>query len=323
MGNRSKITSEELRGVAPEGIATNATLRRAGVSASMIAHRCRPGGPWQRLLPGVILLGRCIPTRRQQLCAAIELAGPRSVITGIDALRAHGVGVPIPRTVRLLVPSNRRLLPKAFLSVERTSRLPDPVIRNGLPFAPPARAAVDVARAATNPALLRSLVAAATEHGRCTADELRAELDAGNQRGSSAVRAALRHFDGAVATLLHRRARDLLRHAPLPPPRWNVTLYDRKRRPIGYTDAWWDEVGMAWQLCPEDLPPPRTPGSYLALSAAGVIVVRTPAGLLNDAAESTFLAAQVIKDLTAAFFAAARRPRPRLLYGCAALPNTA
>ncbi|MGH3949345.1 MAG: hypothetical protein ACRDSE_09505, partial [Pseudonocardiaceae bacterium] len=190
-----------------------------------------------------------------------------------------------------------------------------PIICDGLPFAPPARAALDIARTATDPARLRKILALVTQHGLCTAEELHHELDAGNQRGSSAVRSALGHFDAAVATLLHGRAHRLLRHVPIPAPRWNVTVYDRRRRPIGYADAWWDEIGMAWQLDTEQPPTPTGPGSHIALTAAGVIVVRTPAAALNDAANSTVGRARLIRELTSAFLAGARRPRPPLLFG--------
>lgn len=309
--------------VAPDGIATVSALRAAGVSASMIARRCRPGGPWRRLQPGVVMLSPGTATRRQLQRAAVALAGPEAVISGADALRAHGVNLPAPRSIRLLVSNQRRLLPREFVIVERTTRMPAPVVRGGLPFAPPVRAAVDAARTASDPVWLRSALALTVHHGLCTREELHAELAEGNQRGSAAVRVALGHFESALATVLHSRAHRLLRDAPLPAPRWNVTVCDRRRRPIGYADAWWDEVGVAWQLDAGGPRRPVHPKGHLAMMAAGVIVVRTPSDVLDDAIGGELARAEVIRTLTSAFLSAARRPRPPLEGRCALMPDAA
>mgnify|MGYP006976814502 FL=1 len=94
--------------IAPDGVAPVTALLRAGISHSMITRRCRAGGPWRRLLPGVVMLANSEPTRKQLLRAAITYAGPRAVITGVDALNAYGVQLPAPHTVRLLVPVEQR-----------------------------------------------------------------------------------------------------------------------------------------------------------------------------------------------------------------------
>ena len=89
---------------------------------------------WQRLLPGVVMFSRQLPTRRQRLRAALAWAGPEAVITGVDALRAHGIPLHLPPEVRLLVPVNHRLSVKDFIVVERTTRLPVPFMRDGMSF---------------------------------------------------------------------------------------------------------------------------------------------------------------------------------------------
>ncbi|MEV8393970.1 MULTISPECIES: hypothetical protein [unclassified Streptomyces] len=38
--------------IAQDGLATSQQLVGLGWATSTIAHRCTPGGPWQRLLPG-------------------------------------------------------------------------------------------------------------------------------------------------------------------------------------------------------------------------------------------------------------------------------
>lgn len=323
MDQQSPRTLKIPAGVAPDRIASVTALHEAGVSASMITKRCRAGGPWRRLLPNVIMLGSGPPTRRQQLRAAVALAGPAAVITGIDALRAHGIDLPVPYTVRLLIPTEQRLMTKEFVTVERTTRLPTPIVRDGLPFAPPARAALDVARATSDLWLLRSSLALTVLHGLCDHDLLLRELNAGNQRGTAAVRAALRQLDATTASLLHAHAMRLLRSSPLPAPRWNVTVYDRKRRPMGYADAWWEEVGLAWQLGPANPALSAPPHGHLAMTTAGVVVVRTPAAEVRAAVGDPDDREPVIRELVAAFAAASKRPRPPVEALCQSIPNTA
>lgn len=50
-------------------------LREHGVAATDAARRCRPGGPWQQLLPGVYLLHAGPPTPDERLHAALLYAG--------------------------------------------------------------------------------------------------------------------------------------------------------------------------------------------------------------------------------------------------------
>jgi hypothetical protein len=35
---------------------------------------------------------------------------------------------------------------------------------------------------------------------------------------------------------------------PPPPPVWNVRVCDRRGRPIGMVNAWWDEVALGWRF---------------------------------------------------------------------------
>jgi hypothetical protein len=266
----------------------------------------------------VILLTAGTPTRRQLLYAVIARLGMDAVITGVDALHAHGVELPVPGRVHVLVAAYRRVLPDEFMVVQRTTRLPDPVRRDGIPFAPPARATLDVARREADPERLRRLLGVPLYWGLCTVEELRAELDSGNQRGSAGVRDTLRHLDVGRDTFAHGMARRLLRQAPLPAPGWNVTVCDARGRPIGVADAWWDEVGLAWQFgTPADgLGRPRL--NHLALRAAGVAVVHcTPAQLSEEPGI-------VIRELVGAFAGAARRTRPKVrALGLARLPEAA
>ncbi|NIJ13859.1 hypothetical protein FHU38_004203 [Saccharomonospora amisosensis] len=279
-------------------------LRARGVLDQTIARRCRPGGPWRRLAPGVVMLAPGEPTRRQLLHAAATYLGKECVITGHDALCAQGLDLPKPRAVHALIPTWRRLSPPEFLLLERTARRPDPVFVNGLPFAPPERAALDAARRQHEPERLRELLTLPIYYGMCTLEQLRAEVDAGNQRGTAAAREQLRLIARTRHNYVQGLARQLLNRSPLPPPRWEATVYDRAGRPIGTADAWWDEIGMGWQFHEQADGRGRDRVGGLSLTAAGVVVVRSSPESLRTNGNA------VVRELVSAFRAAATRARP-------------
>jgi hypothetical protein len=280
-----------------DNVITVAELRAQGMTSHAIATRLRPSGPWQRVLPGVVLMSTARPTRRQRLRAALLYGGPESVVSGIDAMRAHGIDVPTPPDVLILVPSGRRLTSAAYLTVERTSRLPQAVARADLLYAPVARATLDVARRAPNQAQLRALLKAAVGH--CTLSTLEAELNAGSQRGSAAVRAALKEgLPDDVVPVADAVARRALRTTALPEPLWHQQVYDDMGMLLGIPDAWWPSVSLAWDVgIRAHHHDPR------AWALAGVTLVRTtPEDLHADAAG-------VMKTLLAAYAKAAATGR--------------
>lgn len=287
-----------------DNIVAVSALRARGILDTTITKRCRPGGPWRRLAPGVVMLASGEPTRRQLLRATASYLGKECVLTGQDALCAYGLDLPKPRTVHALVPVRRRMLPPEFVLLERTARPPDPVLVRGLPFAPPERAALDAARRQHEPERMRELLTLPVYYGLCTLEQLRAELDAGNQRGSAAVRRQLRLVAQERDTYVHGLARRLIKRSPLPPPRWGATVCDRAGRPIGTVDAWWDEIGMGWQFRKPVTTQGQTRPSHVPLAAAGVVVVRTSPESLRTGREA------VIRELVSAFRTAATRVRP-------------
>jgi hypothetical protein len=167
-------------------------LKAAGVPAYVIDLKCRPGGPWQRILPGVVLLGANPPTRAQRLQAALAYAGPRAVVTGVDALNAHGLdALPPPPRIHLLQPAtSRRSCPDNVL-LERTTRPPGVVHHSGLRLAEPTRATLDAARHEPNPLRQHHLLATAVRSGLCTVTTLTSELNAGSKRGTAIPRTTL------------------------------------------------------------------------------------------------------------------------------------
>ncbi|ONI91170.1 hypothetical protein ALI144C_01565 [Actinosynnema sp. ALI-1.44] len=287
-----------------EAVVRRSTLMAAGHSNYSVAVRCRPDGPWQQLLPGVLLLKSGQPTRRQRLKAAVLYAGPEAQITGIESLRAHGMHAFDADDLHMLIPSNRRLSSRDYVRVERTSRMPRARNIRGISFAPPYRAAVDAARNLRDPGEQRAVLYAPMEAGLCTIDQVRAEIDAGAQRGTAALRAMLDEVlpPPLANTVPHSWAKRLLSDAPLPAPEWNVPLHTNSGEPLGVADAWWDTVGLAWDFGNQY--DTLTRRRHEAFSRAGVMVVRT------DVAELRGNADRVVLALARGYYKAANRPRP-------------
>lgn len=299
---RSATALTDPHQTALDNVVRSTDLRSAGVSNHAVAARCRPSGPWQRILPGVVLLTSAQPTRRQQVRAALLYAGPGAVLTGTDAMRAHGIDAPTTDEVLVLIPSSRRLASRSYLMVERTTRLPPSVRRAGLPVAPLIRATLDAARHERDRDRLATLLLTPVRAGACSMADLRVELNRGNQRGTAAVRALLAGHEHEVVPVTHGLARRVLRQAPLPPPRWQVELHARDGTALGIADAWWPEAGLAWSLGTQPHPLPTNEPTRTALAQLGITILHTdPSHLRTDPTT-------VIADLAAAFTYATTNP---------------
>ena len=280
---------------------------------STVYRRCRPGGPWQLLLPAVVLLSTGIPTREQLVLGALRYAGDDAVITGLEACRRHGVrrGPAGDGTVHLLVPHDRQVRSTRYAVIERTRRLPTAVLRSGLPFAPPGRATVDAGRRISAPAEVTELMADAVQRGLCTVRELAVEVDDAQRRGTAVPRRILRDVQDGVRSAAERDAKKLWARSGLPEPWWNARVYDAQGRLLGIADAWFDDVALAWEI--NSVEWHLGPKEYAheqertaLFTAAGALVLPTqPRRLRNEPRP-------VLGELCGAYTHAATRPRPAL-----------
>jgi hypothetical protein len=302
---------EALRRSARDRVIPVAALVGLGVPGPTVARRCQDGGPWRRLLPGIVLLGSGPATRQQEITAALMYGGPDALVTGLEACRRYGVrrGPEPPRKVHLLVPEERQLKGSEFVVVERTTRLPPAIVRDGVPLTPAVRACLDGARRLHSAAEITELIADTVQRRLCTPAQLAAELREGSQRGSATPRRVLVDVSEGVRSTAERDAKRLVARSGLPAPWWNVPVYDDRGRLLGIADAWFDEVALtweinsyAWHLNPESYA--REITRTADMTAANVMVLPVlPTALHRDPAGS-------MATLVAAYAAAARRPRP-------------
>jgi hypothetical protein len=286
-------------------------LTALGLPRSTIAHRCRAGGPWRRMLPGVVKLHNAPPDRTERRQAALLYAGEGAVLTGLDALELHGMQrMPQPSgPVHVLIPGERRRAGTGLVLAERTDRLPPPP-PGRWPLAPIARAALDAARRLADRDQVRSLLAEVVQRGRCSPAELNAELANGSGRGIRLPREVLVEISDGVRSVAEANAREIARRSGLPEPVWNATLYDRYGRFVAMPDAWFDDVGLAWQI--DSLEWHLSPADYAltlerrsAMMAEGIVVLHTLPSKLTHRAPA-------LHELRRTHEHAARSPRPAI-----------
>jgi hypothetical protein len=253
-----------------------------GMTREALAHRIRPGGPWQRLLAGVYLAQTGGPALPQKEMAALLHAGPEAVLTGRAALRSLGIITAEPAVFDVLVPVRRRRGSVSFVAVHRTARMPRRLIRkDGRLYALPSRALADAARGMTDLREVRALIAGAIQRGRCTPKALHQELGEGPVRHSALLRQVLAEVADGVRSVAEAEFRDLILRSRLPKPMFNARLFTADGIFIATPDAWWPDAGVAaevdsreWHLSPADWE--RTMRRHTALGGHGIVVLHFP-----------------------------------------------
>lgn len=307
--NRNLVDLGALPELFPHRVARAGELVSLGITSATVHANTRPGGPWQRILPGVLLLAAGPPTRTQRIQAALRYAGPGAVLTGSDALQLHGMRSVKPGgPVHVLVPHDRNVRFADGVAMERTIRLPKPLWRKEFPVAPLERAVLDAARRLHNPGEVRALIAEAVRRGAAHPATLRTELEKGSTRGATLARQILTEISDGIRSVAEGWARRLLYDSPLPKPAWNVPICGPNGDLIAVVDAWWDNAALAWTLDAWH-PSPDTHVTNAKLTAAGITVLTTPpARLQKDPAA-------VLAELENALSHARARPRPTILAG--------
>ncbi|MER7758249.1 hypothetical protein [Streptomyces sp. NPDC097619] len=236
-------------------VLNTAQLREHGVTSSDTAERCRSGGPWRQLLPGVFLLHPGLPTSEERLHAALLYAGRRGddvMVTGLAALALHGFtavpALPALDRIDILVPGTRRLRSAGFARLVREHDAPLPQAVTGLPVAPVARALADAVAGLEDAGTVRRLLSEAVRAGHCEPAAIVRELT----RARLLTRA---HVTDAVDSLLAEgraiaedRLYELVRVFGLPDPVWNVDLRLPGGPRLGGVDAYWPDQAVAVEL---------------------------------------------------------------------------
>ncbi|MEV5320474.1 hypothetical protein AB0K92_22960 [Streptomyces sp. NPDC052687] len=257
-------------------VVTTAQLRAHGVSPAELAERCRPGGPWQRLLPGVYVPHPGPLTSEERLHAALAYAArqtpvaavpsqpgaadpqpnrpahPDAVLTGLAALTLHGFTASPPLSalarIDVLVPRLRRLRTTGFVRIVRTAALPAPEQVTGLPVAPVPRALADAVAELSDAGVVRRLLTEAVRGGHCDPASVVRELTRARLLGRPHVVDAVDSLVAEGRAVAEGRLYRMVREYGLPDPVWNVDLRLPGGPHLGGLDAYWPEHAVAVEL---------------------------------------------------------------------------
>ena len=282
------------------GVLSRAQAFAMGITGSGLKHRARPGGPWQRILPGTYLTFTGQPSAEQREMAAVLYAGADSVISGPAALRRLWIRGPDIARVDVLVPPACRTPSRDFAAIHRTRRMPGTVLLKGaLPLAPAARAVLDTAAWLADLSDARAVVAGAVQERRCTVADLEAELARGPRHRTALIRRVLAAVAAGIRSAPEGDLRDLIIASNLPLPMFNPRLYLNGAF-LACPDAWWPATGVAvevdsraWHFSSE-ADWHQTTRRHTRMTAAGILVIHlTPRQLREEPA-------RVAADITAA-----------------------
>lgn len=305
-------------------VLTAAQLRAQGVTTAETNEQCRPGGPWQQILPGVFLLHPGPPTSEERLHAVLSYAArspfretaagaagvpaqpnadeprpapryPDAVITGLAALTLHGFSSapPLPSldTIDVLVPRMRRLRTVGCARIVRTPALPTPSYVTGLPVAPVPRALADAVAELTDAAVVRRLLTEAVRGGHTEPAAVVRELTQARLLNRPHVVDAVESLLAEGRAIAEDHLYRMVREHALPDPVWNVDLRLPGGPHLGGLDAYWPEQAVAVEL---DTRAPRQEDDALwseyarkreMLERLGITVVHITPRKLRDSLE--------------------------------------
>jgi len=300
-----------------DGAIRASKLVTMGVPEGTVYRRCRHGGPWQLLTPGTVLLHSGEPTQRQREIAALLHAGPDSMLSGLAAARHHGMrrGADSP-SVLVLVPATRRMHSVKYVIVERTWRLPRPLVRDGLRVAPVCRAVCDEVRRLRHPTDIAAVLTEPVQRRVLLPRDLREEIDAGCRKGTATPRRVLGTVAVGVQSPAEYECHEWWTAQPdLPPAKWNVPIYDLSGVLVGIADALVREVGFVWEIdsveqhfaTPEQVA--ATAARRRAFENVGLHILSTRPTQRRDDPIGTK------RDILRGLEIAAVMPSPRVIYG--------
>ncbi|MET7359474.1 hypothetical protein ABZS76_13580 [Streptomyces sp. NPDC005562] len=256
-------------------VMSTAQLGEHGISAADAGAHCRPGGPWQQLLPGVCLLHPGPPTSEERLHGALLYAGrpparaagavpaqPRAgephapytdaMITGLAALALHDFSSAPPllslNHIDVLVPRTRRLRSVGFARLVRAQAMPTSQQITGVPVAPVPRALADAVAQLAEAEAVRRLLTEAVRGGHCEPAAVVRELNEARLLTRPHVVDAVDSLLAEGRAMAEERLYRMVAEHGLPDPLWNVDLRLPGGPHLGGVDAYWPDHAVAVEL---------------------------------------------------------------------------
>lgn len=238
-------------------------------------------GRWQRVLPGIYAAFTGELTLEQRRFAAFLFAGPNAQLTGVAALRWHGLTyLPHDNRVHMLVPHTEHKASYGFVRVQRAKEL-DPTARsvNGYVVCSVARAVADACRGLDDLRSVRAIIAEAVQRGMTSVVALSQELDRAGRHRTRLLRHALVEIDRGAASAPEADVQAAFNKSKiLPAVLWNPNLETAAGERLPSPDGWIKDAAIAievdsrqYHLSPEGWE--RTLRRHNALTETGALVL--------------------------------------------------
>ena len=196
----------------------------------------------RRLLPGVYVGHNGHVSDRELDLAASRYGGDECILSGARGLVLSGVhDAPRGRERLILVPAPTERVSREFVKVLETQRLPLPLDVQGVRVAPPARAALDMARNVSDMRVVQVVFSELLRTRKATVMDLFEELDKGPRWGSALPRRVLAGLHAGARSKPELDALERFRASALiPEPMCNAHLYDADADWIACVDFYWE-----------------------------------------------------------------------------------
>ncbi len=180
--------------------------------------------------------------------AALLYAGSKSLLTGRAALRRYGILPTAASGTDVLVPARCRPSDLDYVRIHRTRRLPARFMTQGaIRFTTIPRAVTDAALGASSLRDMRAVVAVGVDRGRCTPEDLTAELGRSRLRNGAMLRSVIADVARGIRSAPEGDLMDLVDRSGLPTPVYNPSLYIGDVF-LAKPDAWWEAAGVAAEV---------------------------------------------------------------------------
>jgi hypothetical protein len=265
---------------AQRGLVTRQQILACGLTDGNVRSRLH-ARQWQRVLRGVYATFTGSLTLEQRRLAAYLFAGPDAQITGVAALRWHGLRyLPDDDRIHLLIPLEEQRASAGFARLQRTRDL-DARARavNGYAICSVARAVADACRGLDDLGTVRAIVAESIQRNLTSVSALVRELVRAGRHRTRLLRLAITEVAHGSASALEGAVQEALsRSTILPAILWNPQLESREGQRLPSPDGWIPDVAIALEIDSRQyhLGPAGwelTLSRHNLLAAAGVLVL--------------------------------------------------
>lgn len=226
-----------------------ALAEACGISRARLRTELRRGN-WRTIARGAVLTRPEDPTRDDWAALGVAAAGPSAALSGWDAVRAVGLGDPVPPSTEVLVLSRHsanRVI--GHVRIRETARPYTTHLTSAehplhplTPVVAPARAIADASGYFRRLNPVRAMVTGAVQRNRCTLEQLVTELRGCPRNRSKLFRLALSDAVDGARSVAEATAAARMTAARIPAFELNVPILDAAGDLVAIADVFWREV---------------------------------------------------------------------------------